>query len=675
MEDPKSRIDFLTEELNRNNRLYYVEDHPQISDFEYDKMMEELIRLEKELPLLKRPDSPSDRVGGTSLKQFGPVIHRIPVISLDNTYDSHELLEFDRRTKNGILSARQTDPNLSPVVEYVVEPKIDGLSVVLQYEDGILVRGATRGDGQIGEDITSNIKTVRSIPLVIEDKVEIDVRGEVYIPKGAFVKLNEKQEIEGGQIFANPRNAAAGSLRQLDPKVTASRPLSIFVFNVQYQALNRLSTHIETLEYLKEQGFQIAPYTLCTSIEQVLDQCKRWEEQRHELEYDIDGLVVKVNDLSQRDALGLKEKSPRWATAYKFKAEEQETSVKDIIVQVGRTGVITPKAVFEPVRVAGSLVSYATLHNEDFIIEKDLRILDRVIIHKAGDVIPEVIRVVKEARTGEEKAFSMPDRCPSCDSPLVRLEGEAALRCINHKNCPAQSIRGWIHFASRGAMDIEGLGDSLIEKLADAGLITSIADIYHLTPSSLSQLDGLGEKSANNLIQAIEESKKRDLSNLIFGLGIPLIGSKAAKQLAMSFGSMEALREASREELIGLDEVGDKMADSVITYFADPENQAVIEALGQAGLNLRKKDQAHSKERPEFKEKTFVLTGTLEHYTRDEAQELIEGYGGKTSTSVSKSTDYVLAGKEAGSKLAKAESLGVAILSEDEFLRMIGVGG
>ena len=671
MEDSKQRIDFLTEELNRHNRLYYQEDKPAITDLEYDLMMAELLRLEEELPLLKRGDSPTTRVGGSASKQFGPVVHRIPVISLDNTYDKDELLAFDRRTRATLATARNQDPGLLQEVEYVVEPKIDGLSVVLQYENGSFVRGATRGDGLVGEDVTQNILTIKAIPHRMEAVGAIDVRGEVYLSKKEFLALNERQERAGGQAFANPRNAAAGSLRQLDPKVTASRPLSIFVFNVQYAENIQVSTHVETLEYLKKLGFETAPYTLCHSMEEVLTACGEWEAKRHELGYDIDGLVIKVNHLAQREALGLKEKSPRWATAYKFKAEEQETEIRDIVVQVGRTGVITPKAVFTPVRVAGSLVSYATLHNEDFIRDKDLRIHDRVVIHKAGDVIPEVVRVVKEARTGEAKPFQMPDHCPSCGSRLVRLEGEAALRCINHKNCPAQSVRGFIHFVSRTAMDIEGLGETLMEKLADLGLVGSVADIYRLTPSSLAEVEGLGEKSAANIVGAIEESKNKDLSNLLFGLGIPLIGIKAAKQLASAFGSMDALKRATREELTALDEVGAKMADSLLTYFGDPEHIALLEDLDELGVNLLSKVNSSKAEKEGIKGKVFVLTGTLDRFTREEAQTLIEQYGGKTSSSVSKKTDFVLAGREAGSKQARALELGVPILSEDEFLVLL----
>lgn len=664
MDDIKSRIDLLTDELNRHNQKYYEEDAPEISDREYDEKMSELTRLEREAPLLRRADSPTFRVGGAALSQFGRVVHRVPVISLDNSYDKEDLLAFDRRIR-GTAAAE---------VEYVVEPKIDGLSVVLQYDKGILIRGATRGDGAAGEDVTQNLKTIRSVPLKIPYEGQLDVRGEVYIPKQAFLELNHRQEIAGGQIFANPRNAAAGSLRQLDPKVTASRPLDIFIFNIQYME-DRTSrsegTHIGDLTYLKTLGFHTADHVLCRTIDEVLDQCDIWDEKRKVLDYDIDGLVVKVNDLNLREALGIKVKSPRWAIAYKFKAEEQETVVRDILVRVGRTGVITPRAMFEPVRVAGSLITYATLHNEDFIREKGLRIGDRVVVHKAGEVIPEVVRVITGARTGREREFTMPTECPSCGSPLKRLEGEAALRCLNTKNCPAQNVRGLSHFVSRGAMDIEGLGDTLTEKLTDLGLITGIGDIYQLTREELAVLDGLGEKSADNLIRAIEASKKQDLGKLLFGLGIPLIGSKAAKQLAQHFGSMDALAAATTEELTALDEVGDKMAESIVSWFGERHNRELVEQLRGAGVNMLSGDGGPKQTKEAIAGKTFVLTGALEKYTREEAGALIEDFGGKTSGSVSKKTDYVLAGKDAGSKLAKAQQLGITVISEEDFEEML----
>ncbi|MBE6036658.1 MAG: NAD-dependent DNA ligase LigA [Clostridiales bacterium] len=658
----QARIDTLTTELLEHNRRYYEGDAPSISDYEYDQKLAELRRLEEEAPLFARPDSPTKNVGGSAPRQFAPVTHRVPVISLDNSYDRNDLLEFHRRTIGGVADPGQ--------VSYVLEPKIDGLSVVLEYRNGRLVRGATRGDGITGEEVTANLRTISAIPKTIPYTGDLDVRGEVYMPKEAFLELNRRQEIAGGQIFANPRNAAAGSLRQLDSAVTATRPLSIFIFNVQYIEGRSFETHAESLDFMAEQGFPVAEYVPCASIEDIMAQCDIWDEKRRYLDYDIDGLVVKVDRLSLRRELGEKAKSPRWAIAYKFKAEEQETKVLDILVQVGRTGVITPKAMFEPVRVAGSVITFATLHNEDFIKEKDLRIGDHVLIHKAGEVIPEVVRVLEEKRTGEEREFAMPTHCPSCGTALVRLEGEAALRCPNKKDCPAQNVRGIIHFVSRAAMDIEGLGDTLIEKLSDWGLISNAADIYALTKEELAVLEGLGEKSAENLMNAIEASKEAGLSRLLCGLGIPLIGTKAAKELAVHFRTMEALQAASAEDLTALNDVGGKMADSLLAWFADEKNQQLLQRLQEAGVSMESKEQG-PQTKEAFAGKTFVLTGTLEKYTRDEASAIIESFGGKTAGSVSKKTGYVLAGKEAGSKLKKAQDLGITILTEEEFEAMI----
>ncbi|MGI6751972.1 MAG: NAD-dependent DNA ligase LigA [Anaerovoracaceae bacterium] len=659
--DIKSRMDFLIDEINRYNRRYYDEDSPEISDREYDEIMRELIGLEDDNPTLRRSDSPTGRVGGKPLSQFSSVEHRVSVLSLDNSYEKEELLAFDRRVRGK-----------EDRVEYVVEPKIDGLSVVLQYDEGIFVRGATRGDGFIGEDISHNLKTIREIPLKIPYKGVLDIRGEVFIPKEAFLELNHRQEVSGGQIFANPRNAAAGSLRQLDSRVTASRPLDIFIFNIQYMNPgSERSTHGEDMKFLQAQGFHVVEFQVCKSIDEVIELCDVWEERRRFLDYDIDGLVVKVNDLKLRDRLGVKEKSPRWAISYKFKSEEQETVIEEILVQVGRTGAITPRARFKPVRVAGSLITYATLHNEDFIREKDLKIGDRVAIHKAGEVIPEVIRVIKEARTGAEKEFIMPSHCPSCGSLLKRAEGEAALRCLNREECPAQNVRGLSHFVSRGAMDIEGLGDVLSEKLTNMGLISGIADIYQLTVEEIAVLDGFGKRSAEKLINAIEASKRRDLGRLVFGLGIPLIGSKAARQLAKRFGTMEELSKATVEDLIAMEEVGEKMAESVVTWFRNPYNRGLISQLEAAGVNMSVLEGTGEQQKEGIAGKTFVLTGALNNYTRDEVSEIIESLGGRASTSVSRKTDFVLAGKDGGSKLEKARELGVTIIGEEDFIRMI----
>ncbi|MFA5527950.1 MAG: NAD-dependent DNA ligase LigA [Peptostreptococcales bacterium] len=659
MKEAAQRIKKLTEELIKHNYQYYVLDQPEISDKEYDTKLKELEILESQYPNLIQPDSPTRRVGGEPLKAFTQAYHRVPMLSLDNSYNTQELIDFDNRVKNALETS----------VKYVLEPKIDGLSVVLKYENGYLVQGATRGDGIKGEDVTLNIKTIKSIPLSIPEKRDLEVRGEVYLPKKSFLKLNEEQERIGGPIFANPRNAAAGSLRQLDPRITAKRPLDIFVFNIQYLEGSTIKTHEEAFKFLQDNGFKVNAHQVAQSIDEVIAECEVWQEKRASLSYDIDGLVVKVNDLAQREILGVKAKSPRWAIAYKFKAEEEETVIKNILVQVGRTGAITPKAELEPVRVAGSLISFATLHNEDYIRDKDIQIGDHVIIHKAGDVIPEVVRVIKEKRTGKEEKFHMPTTCPACDEKTIRLEGEAVLRCVNEE-CPAQTLRGIIHFVSRNAMNIEGLGTAIIEKIADEGLLKDVADIYYLKKDAIKNLEGMGEKSADNIIKAIEMSKQNDLANLLFGLGIKLIGSKGARLIAERFGSMNAIMKAKYEDFIEIDEIGDKMADSIVDYFSKDKNVEIVNRLKAAGVNMESA-QKEIEGNKNFLNKTFVLTGTLEEYTRNEAQAIIEGMGGKVTGSVSKKTDYVLAGKEAGSKLEKAESLGISILTEEKFKEMM----
>lgn len=657
MSDIKRKIDALVEELNQHNHSYYVLDQPTISDYEYDKKLEKLKALEESSKYI-RQDSPTQRVGGEALKGFNQVTHRVPMQSLDNSYSIEEIMDFDKRIRKLI----------GDELEYVVEPKIDGLSVSLQYENGVFIKGATRGNGVVGEDITQNLKTIKTIPLTISDKKPLDVRGEVYIPKQKFIELNELQEEIGGTIFANPRNAAAGSLRQLDSKVTATRPLDIFIFNVQYSEEASFTSHTQGLDYLKKQGFKTSEYQICSSVEDIALACEHWEKKRKELPYDIDGLVIKVNHLDSRKALGEKSKSPRWAIAYKFKAEEAETVVNDIVVQVGRTGAVTPKAVLEPIRVAGSLVSYATLHNEDFILEKDIKIGDHVIVHKAGDVIPEIVRVIKEKRTGEEKTFQMPKSCPSCGSETVRLADEAVVRCIN-KECPAQNLRGLIHFVSREAMNIDGLGGALIEKLVEEGLLQNVADFYYLQQEQLSPLEGMGDKSAGNIISSINESKNNDLSRLVFGLGIKLVGSKAAKLISNRFKTMDNIMNASYEEMIEIDEIGEKMTQSVLEFYKDERNLQLIRKLKEAGVNMASLEkEVDTKEA--FEGKTFVLTGTLQNYTRNEAKDIIESFGGKVSSSVSKKTNYILAGEEAGSKLEKAIKLGVEVISEEDFEKM-----
>lgn len=663
MGNAQERIKKLTEQLVRYNKNYYEEDAPVISDREYDEMLKELKRLEDSYPALKMKNSPTEHVGGKVSGKFEKVNHRVPVISLDNSYDQNELLSFDNRVKKRAASSGD--------MKYVLEPKIDGLSVVLQYNDGILVRGATRGDGITGEDITDNLRTIKSIPETIEFKGELDVRGEVYIGKKDFLKLNRRQEIEGGQIFANPRNAAAGSLRQIDASLVRERPLSIFIFNLQYISGMSFSYHHETLEFLGNQGFTCADSRECRNMDEVMKLCTYWEEERKNLDYDIDGLVVKVDSLELRERLGLKEKSPRWAIAYKFKAEEQETEVLDIEVQVGRTGAVTPRARFKPVKIAGSTVSFATLHNQDYVKEKDIRVGDTVLVHKAGEVIPEVVRVLKDRRKHELPMFEMPEVCPSCETQLVRLEGEAVLRCPNHEECPAQNLRGLIHFVSKGAMDIDGLGESLVEKFSDLGMISYPSDIYQLGEEEISVLEGMGEKSAKSLTDAIEKSKSRGLDRVIFSLGIPLVGAKAAKLLADKFGSMSSLEKAEFGDIADIYGIGNKIAEKVTAFFKSENNLREIARLEAAGVKMNYEKKTSGLGEMIFAGKTFVLTGTLEKYTRDKASEIIEENGGKTSSSVSRKTDYVLAGKEAGSKLKKAESLGVVIISESEFEDML----
>jgi len=654
----EERIKELKDKLNHHNYMYYVLDRPEISDYEYDMMMRELIKLEEEHPELKTPDSPSQRIGGEPVKEFEPFTHVVVMQSLANAFSEGELRDFDRRVKSSVGD-----------VEYVVELKIDGLSVELIYEDGIFTIGSTRGDGYVGENVTSNLKTIKSIPLKLKDNLNLIVRGEVFMPRASFEKLNQERERNGESLFANPRNAAAGSLRQLNPKITAKRDLDIFVFNLQRIEGVELKTHVEALEFLKEQGFKVSPHLKkCKNIDEVIEDINYIRTIRDSLPYDTDGAVVKVNDLEKREILGSTVKDPRWAIAFKYPAERQKTKVKDIIVQVGRTGALTPTAILEPVKIAGSVVSRATLHNEDYIKEKDIRIGDTVIIQKAGEIIPEVVSVVVEDRKGNEKYFFMPDTCPECGATTVRLPGEAVTRCTG-LNCPAQLKRGIIHFASKDAMDIDGLGPAVIGQLLDKHLIHNIADLYFLKYDDLIKLDRMGDKSVRNLLNAIEESKGRDLDRVIFGLGIDLIGSKAASILANHFKTMDSLEEASFDELTNIEEVGPKMADSIIAFFKERQNREIIGRLKEAGVNMVKMEAKNTSNI--FDGLTFVLTGTLSNYTRDEAKKLIEERGGKVTSSVSKKTDYVVAGSDPGSKLAKAQQLGVRIIDEKEFENML----
>jgi DNA ligase (NAD+) len=560
--DIKKRIDELVDLINHHNHKYYIEDSPEISDYEYDKLINELIKLEEENPQYKRMDSPSERVGGKPLTKFDQVVHKMPMLSLSNAYSENDLREFDRK-------AREIS-NID--IEYVVEFKIDGLSVGLTYKDGKFVQGATRGDGVLGEDVTQNLKTIKTIPLTLGKEDTLGVRGEVYIPRNQFEKLNEKQEEHGLPLFANPRNAAAGSLRQLDSKITSQRPLNIFVFNLEYIDNKEFKTHSESLEYLTNLGFTVSPnYEVCKSIDEVIDYIKYWSDNRQNLKFDIDGMVIKVNNLYQREEMGYTAKSPRWAIAYKFPAERKETKVKDIIVEVGRTGTITPTAILEPVRLAGSTVSRATLHNSDYVREKDIKIGDTVIVQKAGDIIPQVVEVVFEKRTGNESEFKMPEVCPVCGEPTMRVEGEAALKCINML-CPAQIRRGIIHFVSRDAMNIEGLGESVVTLLLNENIIKDVADLYYIKKDQLINLERMGDKSAQNLINSIEKSKNNDLSRLIYGLGIKFIGSKGAKILANNFKDIDNISKVSADDLINLDEFGKTMAESVVEFFKEEKN-------------------------------------------------------------------------------------------------------
>lgn len=654
----EERIKELKDKLNHHNYMYYVLDRPEISDYEYDMMMRELIKLEEEHPEFKTPDSPTQRIGGEPIKEFEPFTHVVVMQSLANAFTEGELRDFDRRVRSSVGD-----------VEYVVELKIDGLSVELIYENGIFTIGSTRGDGFVGENVTNNLKTIKSIPLRLKDNLNLIVRGEVFMPRASFEKLNEERELNGESLFANPRNAAAGSLRQLNPKITAKRDLDIFVFNLQRIEGVELKTHVEALEFLKEQGFKVSPHLKkCKNIDEVIEDINYIRTIRDSLPYDTDGAVVKVNDLEKREILGSTVKDPRWAIAFKYPAERQKTKVKDIIVQVGRTGALTPTAILEPVKIAGSIVSRATLHNEDYIKEKDIRIGDTVIIQKAGEVIPEVVSVVVEDRKGHEKYFNMPDTCPECGATTVRLPGEAVTRCTG-LNCPAKLKRGIIHFASKDAMDIDGLGPAVIGQLLDNHLIHNIADLYYLKYDDLIKLDRMGDKSVKNLLNAIEESKGRDLDRVIFGLGIDLIGSKAASILANHFKTMDSLEEATFDELTDIEEVGPKMADSIIAFFKEKQNREILDKLKKAGVNMVKKESENTSNI--FDGLTFVLTGTLSNYTRDEAKKLIEERGGKVTGSVSKKTNYVVAGTDPGSKLSKAQQLGVKVIDEKEFENML----
>lgn len=657
----QKRIEELINLINYHNEKYYNQDSPEIEDFEYDNLMKELIKLEEENPELKRNDSPSNRVGGKPLDKFEQVVHKIPMLSLSNAYSWEDLKDFDSRVREAAGSD----------VEYVVEFKIDGLSVGLNYNNGIFESGATRGNGIVGENITKNLMTIKNIPLNIDEKGELTVRGEVYISKKDFEEINKIQEEQDQPLYANPRNLAAGSLRQLDSKLTAKRPLDIFIFNLEDTNSKQFKTHSESLEYLKQLGFHVSPeFKVFKTMDEIIEYIKYWTEHREDLGFGIDGMVIKVNNLAQREQMGYTAKSPRWAIAYKFPAERKETKLLDIVVEVGRTGTITPTAVLKPIRLAGTTVSRATLHNEDYINEKDIKINDTVLVQKAGDIIPQVVEVIKEKRTGEEIEFKMPEECPVCGEPTVRLEGEAAVKCINI-SCPAQIRRGIIHFASREAMDIDGLGESIITLLLKQDLIKDISDLYYLKKEQISVLERMGDKSATNLINAINKSKENDLWRFINGLGIKLIGTKAAKILASEFKDLDKLMNATEQELINLEEFGQTMADSVVEFFKEEKNISVIEKLKEAGVNTKLIESDDADIPKIFEKMKIVLTGTLPTLKRNDAKEMIEKRGGKATSSVSKSTSFVLAGEEAGSKLTKANDLGIKVIDEEKFLQLI----
>lgn len=654
-DEMKERAAYLRATLNYHSHKYYVEDSPEIGDYEYDMLQRELAAIEKEFPELITPDSPTQRVGGSADGMFEPVVHSVPLESLQDAFSFDEVRAFDSRVKD-----------IFPDAQYVVEPKIDGLSVALEYENGVFVRGSTRGDGITGEDVTANLRTVNSIPLRLKEDVTIEVRGEVYMPKKVFAALVSEQELNGEKAFKNPRNAAAGSLRQKNPKITATRALDIFVFNIQRSDNPSINSHKQSIDYLRSLGFKTVPfYNKFDSADEVITELERIGTVRSSLAFDIDGAVIKTDSFAQRAEIGSTAKFPRWALAYKYPPEEKETTLIDVEVAVGRTGVLTPTAVFEPVLVAGSTVSRATLHNQDFIDEKDIRLGDRVVIRKAGDIIPEVIRVVSHKENSER--FVLPSACPSCGAAVVREEDEAAVRCVNPE-CPAQLLRNLIHFCSRDAMDIEGMGDAVLEKLVSSGMLTKASDIYTLKKEDFMTLEGFKDKSSQNLVDAAEKSKGNDLSKLVFALGIRHVGQKAGKILADHFGSMDAIMNASIDDLTAIEGFGGIMAQSVVDYFSLEQSRREIEALAALGVNmLSQKEKIDNR----FEGKTFVLTGTLPTYSRNEASEIIEKFGGKTASSVSKKTSYVLAGEEAGSKLVKAQSLGVTIITEEEFNEMI----
>ena len=655
--DYRAEMKQLRDTLNENARLYYTLDASKMSDYEYDRLYRRLQDLEKEHPEEITPDSPTQRVGDAVLNEFAEVVHPVPLESLEDVFNGEEVLDFLNRVRETL-----------PEAEYSVEPKVDGLSVALEYRNGVFYQGATRGDGRVGEDVTGNLRTVRSIPMTLPEQLpRLIVRGEVYMARTVFEEINEQLELEGKPLMANPRNAAAGSLRQKDPKVCAGRRLDIAVFNLQLAEGREFSTHSETLQYLRAQGFPVIPHDVLRQGDDILRQIEKLGDTRMEFPFDIDGAVVKLNNLSDREILGSTAKCPKWAVAYKYPPEQKESRVADIVVQVGRTGVLTPKAVLEPVRLAGTTVTNATLHNQDYIAEKDIRIGDTVIVQKAGEIIPEIVSVVKEKRPEGTVAYHLPDVCPVCGAPVERDPDGAAIRCTGAE-CPAQLLRNLIHFASRNAMDIDGVGPAVLQQLIEAKLVSNPADLYDLRAEQLAGLERMGKKSALNAVNAIARSKENDLWRLIFALGIRQVGAKAAKVLAAHFGSMDALRRATAEELTGIDDVGAITADYIIRWMQSSQAADLLERLKNAGVNMACKQEMVDRR---FAGMTFVLTGTLTRFTREEAGEMIEQRGGKSASSVSKKTTYVVAGENAGSKLKKAQELQIPVLNEEDFLALL----
>lgn len=659
MDNIQNRVNELHDLLNQYSYEYYVKDNPSVPDSEYDKLLRELIDIENAHPELKTDDSPTVRVGGEAQSSFEKVNHETPMLSLGNAFNEEELRRFDERIREYIGN-----------VEYMCELKIDGLAVSLKYEDGRFVQGLTRGDGTTGEDITENLRTIHAIPLKIKEPLNVEVRGEAYMPRRSFMRLNDEREKNEEQPFANPRNAAAGSLRQLDPKLAAKRKLSVFLYSVNDFTDFSATTQSDALDELDRLGFKTNhERARVEDIEGVLEYIKKWTKQREQLSYDIDGIVIKVNDLDQQDEMGFTQKSPRWAIAYKFPAEEVVTELKDIELSIGRTGVVTPTAILEPIRVAGTTVSRASLHNEDLIKERDIRIGDSVIVKKAGDIIPEVVRSIIDRRPNDAKPYRMPTHCPSCGHELVRIEGEVALRCINPK-CQAQLVEGLIHFVSRQAMNIDGLGNKIIQQLYHHQLIKDVGDIFYLTKEDLLPLERMGTKKVENLLSAIEHAKQNSLEHLLFGLGIRHLGAKASQILAEKFETMDRLLKVTEEELIAIHDIGDKLAQSVVTYLDNEDIKALIEKLKDKNVNMTYKGVKSSEieGHPEFQNKTIVLTGKLQQMTRKEATTWLEMQGAKVTSSVTKSTDLVIAGEDAGSKLSKAEQFGTEIWSESQFI-------